>query len=138
MTKLKVKDVIEEILDFKQLMQPHVHVISNPMIFDSAPPHRCIGFHRPLIHILNKGAVAIKGTPFYSLAAHRPNGVLLGDALGDLQMGDGLDHDTLLTIGLLNEKVDSMLMTFSDKFDVVITHDSSLGWLQALLTLIDQ
>lgn len=104
------------------------------MEFSDSPPHGVIGFREPLIHVLNKGEVALKDTPFYVLASARPNALLMGDSLGDLQMGGGLDHTTLLTIGFLNHSVAENLASYASHFDVVITYDSSFDWVNQLIS----
>lgn len=126
-------DIIEQLLKSQKLLQPHVHVVSNSMSFEDEPPHYCNGFKKPLIHVLNKGEVALKETPFYDLAADRANAILMGDSLGDIQMGGGLDHKTLLTVGFLNYDVEKLLPSYTDKFDVVITNDASFDWVHSLL-----
>ncbi|KAJ9062304.1 hypothetical protein DSO57_1012098 [Entomophthora muscae] len=128
-----IGDIIEELLRSQKLLQPHVHVVSNSMSFDDEAPHYCNGFKRPLIHVLNKGEVALKETPFYNLAAGRGNAILMGDSLGDIQMAGGLDHKTLLTVGFLNYDVEKLLPSYMEKFDVVITNDASFDWVHSIL-----
>ncbi|KAJ9062309.1 hypothetical protein DSO57_1012101 [Entomophthora muscae] len=128
-----VGDIINELLIGQGLLHPHVYVISNFMDFRASPPHEAIGFKKPLIHLLNKGEIALKETPFYGLAHSRQNAILMGDSLGDLQMSNGLDHSTLLTIGFLSHNVDQNLTSYSSQFDVVITHDSSFDWVNQII-----
>lgn len=128
-----LKDIIEELLDSKKLLKPHMHVVSNSMIFSEEPPHHCIAFKEPLIHVLNKGEVALKNTPFYDMVVSRPNVILMGDSLGDIHMSGGLEHDILLTVGFLNYNLDELLPVYQQTFDIVITHDASLQWINTLL-----
>lgn len=93
-----------------------------------------------LIHSLNKNASAIEGTAF-SKQCHleqRRNILLLGDSLGDANMADGLkfEEDEIVRIGFLNTDVDNKLEAYLDRFDVVLTDDSSLLPLELLLQQI--
>ena len=47
---------------------------------------------------------------------------MLGDSLGDLGMIEGLQHDTIIRIGFLNEDK-ALLDHYLQVFDVVITED---------------
>ncbi len=52
-------DVIVEILAQSNLLTHNVHVISNSMRFSEQPPHTCVGFEEPIIHVLNKNEGAL-------------------------------------------------------------------------------
>ncbi|KAJ9062327.1 7-methylguanosine phosphate-specific 5'-nucleotidase [Entomophthora muscae] len=117
----------------QDMLLPHIHVVSNFMEFDPSPPHQIIGFASPLIHPLNKGTVKLENTPFCEEASKRTNVIVIGDSLGDLQMGSSLNHHTRLTVGILNHNINSKLADFAENFDVVLTNDASFAWLNAIL-----
>ena len=54
--------------------------MSNRMTFDATG--KLIGFQDKTIHIMNKGAVALKGTANYDKVRGRKNVILLGDSPG--------------------------------------------------------
>ncbi|GMR39834.1 hypothetical protein PMAYCL1PPCAC_10029, partial [Pristionchus mayeri] len=82
---------------------PNVHVVSNMMAFDEQD--RNCGFSHPIIHCFNKsGAMIDKHSPVLPLISSRPHILLLGDALGDLGMAEGLSKEETsgVRIGFLN------------------------------------
>ncbi|KAJ9062316.1 7-methylguanosine phosphate-specific 5'-nucleotidase [Entomophthora muscae] len=116
------------------MLLSHMHVVSNFMEFDPSPPHQITGFTPPLIHTLNKGTIKLENTPFYDQAKQRTNVIVVGDSIGDLEMGSALHHHTRLTVGFLNQNIPANLEEYTDKFDIVLTNDSSFDWLNALLS----
>lgn len=63
-------------------------------------------FKGELIHIYNKREGALLNTGHFQELRTRPNVLLLGDSLGDLNMADGVqDMENILKIGFLNDKV---------------------------------
>lgn len=83
-----------------------------------------------LVHSLNKNASALTGTAFWQQCQleKRHNILLLGDSLGDANMANGLEfrEDEIVRIGFLNADVKEKLETYLERFDVVLTDDSSL------------
>lgn len=77
------------------------------------------------------------GTEFWKqcqLEEHR-NILLLGDSLGDANIADGLDftEDEIVRIGFLNSGAGEKLDLYMQRFDIVLTNDSSLLPLEVLL-----
>lgn len=134
-------DVIHTVLDTEYAQTHHgalptnVHVIANMMQFDDTG--RARGFQGKLIHSLNKNASVVTDTPFWQRCQlqKRENILLLGDSIGDADMSNGLDvpDDRIIRIGFLNERVDERLDHYLAKFDVVLTHDSSMLPVELLL-----
>ncbi|KAJ9062314.1 7-methylguanosine phosphate-specific 5'-nucleotidase [Entomophthora muscae] len=118
------------------MLLSHMHVVSNFMEFDPSPPHQITGFTPPLIHTLNKGIVKLENTPFCDQADVRNNVIVIGDSIGDLEMGSTLNHRTRLTIGFLNQNIPANLEEYTDKFDIVLTNDSAFDWLNSFLSLL--
>ncbi|VDO25141.1 unnamed protein product [Haemonchus placei] len=115
----------------------NIHIISNMLIFnDEGVVCAC---SEPLIHVFCKDASVIpKNAPFYDDIAHRGNIILLGDSLGDLHMDVGVAHSgTVLKIGFLNSRVDELLDSYLEGFDIVLVEDQTMDVpdliLQALL-----
>ncbi|KAJ9063644.1 hypothetical protein DSO57_1038741 [Entomophthora muscae] len=129
-----VTDVIEVLLEESGLMKPHVHVLSNAMIYSPEEPNLCVGFTSPPIHILNKGETPVSETPHYDLIALRKNIILLGDSLGDLQMSKTIPHEAILTVGFLNHDVEKNMNAYTKSYDIVIIDDSDFGPVNQILS----
>ncbi|KAI9224538.1 pyrimidine 5'-nucleotidase-domain-containing protein [Blastocladiella britannica] len=144
-----IKNLIKYILEHANLLQPHVHVESNEMIFDEASG-RVVRFTEPVIHTLNKSEVVLAGeslvvapgatpTPQQRHAAAikgRNNVVVMGDSLGDARMADGVAHQVCLRIGWCNHGEAAWLDQFTATFDVVITGDHGMDWGIEVMQLI--
>ncbi len=61
----------------------------------------------------------------------------MGDSLGDLRMADGVDHHVKLTIGFLNHDKEKLLEQYAGVYDIVILNDSSLGFVNLLLSILE-
>jgi hypothetical protein len=59
--------------------------------------------------------------------------LLLGDSLDDVGMVEGFDYKNLLKIGFLNENVEENLEKFKKTFDVVLTGDPGMEYINNLL-----
>lgn len=168
-----IADVIEEILRQNKLYSPQTHIISNRMIY--SPDGRITGFHDPLMHVFNKNEFTgiiqdPKENPNASfehqqLVKTRDHVILIGDSLGDIQMGHGVRHQVLLTIGLMNryiphfdpndnssvlkwtaigtnadvdtKEAEDMLSKYQDTFDIVVVGDVGFEkWLIPFLNSI--
>ncbi len=121
----------------------NIHIISNFMNW--SPDGKLIGFKgkkdytfitlydtgRP-IHSLNKNEHSIpSGSNYYKDVSTRKNALLLGDSLTDLQMSEGLNHDTILKVGFLNtwkEQDQQKLKAYAESFDVVLINDDSMDF----------
>lgn len=61
----------------------------------------------------------------------------MGDSLGDLRMGEGLTHDTQLTIGFLNHDQESLLGSYAEAFDVVVLNDAPMNFIGLILAALE-
>jgi 5'-nucleotidase len=129
-----VTDLIEGFLRKEKMLHENTHIISNAFAFDANG--RVLGYQGTVIHSLNKSEVAVKDTPYYSQIVSRPNVILLGDGLGDVEMVDGLEHECVLKIGFLNDNVEKNLDAYKQAFDVVILNDGPLDFVNDLLNEI--
>lgn len=127
-----VTDLIEGFLKKEGMLFPNMHVISNKYKFDETG--RVIGYESHIVHSLNKDETIIKGTPYEKMIENRRNVLLLGDSLDDVLMVNGFDHDVVLKIGFLNHDVEKKLPAFSEAFDVVITNDGPMDFVNAMIT----
>ncbi|CAN8284852.1 unnamed protein product [Cochlearia groenlandica] len=135
-------DVIEEVL--RQNLHrrfKNVKIVSNRMVFDDNG--RLMSFKGKLIHVLNKNEHALDmAAPLHEQLGHvdivekedqenanmkqRTNVLLMGDHLGDLGMSDGLNYETRISIGFLNDNVEKSVESYRKAFDVVYLNDATM------------
>ncbi|KAJ4849634.1 hypothetical protein Tsubulata_017743 [Turnera subulata] len=132
-------DIIEEVLRQKLHRSfKNVKIVSNRMVFDDSG--RLISFKGKLIHSLNKNEHALDMAGPVHEHLGEPNGIandsasvkartnvlLLGDHLGDLGMSDGLDYETRISVGFLNDNIENNLGSYRKAFDVVYLNDAPM------------
>jgi 5'-nucleotidase len=118
-------DVISEVLE-QQWLKPlprNFKIISNMMIFDKVDG-KLVGFSDPLIHMFNKTMKFHKNNEDFKELSSRKNIILLGDSTADISMADGLDADTVLRVGFLNDNVKTLAETYMSIYDIVLINDS--------------
>jgi cytosolic 5'-nucleotidase 3 len=128
--------VIKKLLERKKVNFPNISIISNAPIFDSQG--NLTGFKQPIIHVFNKNETMLKNFPVYDQIKDRKNIILLGDKIDDLGMVEGFDYDNLLKIGFLNDKVEDNLEAYKQNFDIVLTNDTDMRYINDLLGQILQ
>ncbi|KAI8799407.1 pyrimidine 5'-nucleotidase [Cladochytrium replicatum] len=131
-----IADVIEQVLSQHSLMNPSIHVVSNKMSFANDADETCTGFAPPLIHVFNKSESSVENTTYGDAVKTRKNVLLLGDSIGDLGMGEGLAHDTELTIGFLNHDVERLIGKYEAAFDLVVLNDGSMEIVNAIVDAV--
>ena len=115
----------------KSKLYDNIHIISNRFEFDESG--KVVGVKEPVIHVMNKSEVSVKGLPIYNELLKRKNVLLLGDSLGDLGMIEGFDYNNLISVGFLNENINANLERYKKNFDVVITDDGDFYWINNFL-----
>ncbi|MEQ2274680.1 5'-nucleotidase, cytosolic III [Xenotaenia resolanae] len=127
-----IGDILEEVIRQANVFHPNVKVISNYMDFDEFGMLRA--FKGELIHIYNKREGALLNTGHFKELRSKPNVLLMGDSLGDLDMADGVqDMKNILKIGYLNDKVEERKQSYLDSYDIVLVNDESLEIPNAVL-----
>lgn len=127
-------NLIEFALEKENCFFENMSIISNFFIFDVNGLAK--GYNPQVIHSFNKGEIAIKNDLHYSKIALRKNIILLGDSLGDLSMADGMNHNIKITIGFYNDLDLNQLNEYKKQFDIVITNDSDMAYVNELLNKI--
>ncbi|KAF3505722.1 hypothetical protein F2Q69_00001881 [Brassica cretica] len=133
-------DVIEEVLRQKlHRTFKNVKIVSNRMVFDD--DGRLVSFKGKLIHVLNKNEHALDmAAPLHdqlgvdnggegeenAYVKQRINVLLLGDHMGDLRMSDGLNYESRISIGFLNDNVEKSLEGYRKAFDIVYLNDAPM------------
>ena len=128
-----LKGLIEEFIKQTKTYSNNIHVIANSFEFDGNGKAVAI---KKIVHVLNKNETSIEGPPIYNKLLKRKNVLLLGDSLGDLGMIEGFDYDNLIKIGFLNKNVDENLERYTNEFDVVLTGDGDMDYVNGLLKRI--
>ena len=123
-------------LYFKKInrLYDNIHIISNSMNYDKKG--NAISIKEPIIHVFNKGEIALKGLPIMKKLEDRDNVILLGDSLGDLQMTEGFNYKNMIKIGFLNYEDEEKLEDYKEKYDVVILSDGNMDFVNNLLKKI--
>lgn len=124
-------DSIEIFLKKNKNMYDNIHIISNSFKWDK--DGKAIGINEPIIHVFNKDEQSIKNYPVYDLIENRKNVILLGDSIGDLGMITGFNYDNLIKIGFLNDNIEENLELYQKHFDVVLTNDSDMAYVNELV-----
>ena len=127
-------DSIKLYLEKERRLYPNVYIVSNAFEWDSEG--YAVRIKKPIIHIFNKDETSLKTLPIYSKIEHRKNIILLGDNIEDIGMINGIEYQTLLKIGFLNENVERDLQRFLDNYDIVITNDGPMTYVNKILKQI--
>jgi cytosolic 5'-nucleotidase 3 len=95
------------------------------------------GMHNSIIHVFNKDETSVKShLQIYEKIKNRKNVLLLGDSLGDLGMVSGFDYENLLKVGFLNDKIIENLEEYKKNFDIVITDDFNMNYVNDIIKKI--
>ena len=133
-------DVVRGVLE-RELgaLAPTVHFVANWMRWgdaDASGDRLLLGFTEPIIHVFNKCEVHLRSQPeVHAMLARRGNAILVGDSTGDASMGDGLPHDAVLKVGLLNAAAPTAeeRAAYTAAFDAVLIGDAPLDAVVAVL-----
>jgi len=126
-----VGNLIEGYLEKEKKLTSNVHILSNTFTFNEQG--YATGYKNEVIHVMNKSETKIKDKKHRDMISERNNIILLGDSLDDLGMVQDLDTNIIIKIGFLNDDVENKLKLYKSKFDVVITSDGSMQYVNQLL-----
>jgi len=124
------QEAISLYLGKKNLLSDNIHIISNS--FEWNEEGRAISVKEPIIHTLNKKV----GDYYIEAIKDKTNVILLGDSLSDIGMIRGFDCENIIKIGFLNEDINNNLERYREVYDIVITNDSSVEFINILLSEI--
>lgn len=111
-----------------------IHIVSNT--FQRDRDSNAVDIQKPIIHTLNKDSHILFNLPFYKDIKNRRNVILLGDSLWDANMLDGFEHKNLIKIWFLNDHTDQNLEQFKKLYDIIITGDWSINYVNRLIKKI--
>jgi len=125
-------DAISMYLEKEEKLYDNIFIISNSYNWDENG--NAISVRQPIIHALNKYETAVQDFPVFKVIKDKKSVLLLGDNLDDIGMIEGFEYDNLIKIGFLNENIEENLEHYKRNFDVVILNDSSMDYINNLLT----
>jgi cytosolic 5'-nucleotidase 3 len=129
-----IGDIALDSLKYANKLYPNIHLIANMLIWDKEG--KAIGVKKPIIHTLNKHETEIKSLPVYKELKKRKNVILIGDLIEDLDMAKGFPYKNIIKIGFLCDNINENLEAFKKNFDIVITNDSDMNYVNELLKKI--
>lgn len=125
-----VGNLIEAALHHSGLLHRHVCIVSNFVEFDERG--MMSGVKEPVVSMFNKTEALLRTTSYEHLIEGRPNVLLLGDSMGDLEMATEESHEVVLSVGFLNGRRNHRAQ-FLDAYDVVVEEDTNLSFVAGLL-----
>ncbi|EDO37410.1 predicted protein [Nematostella vectensis] len=130
-------DIIEEVIKQQSHLFDNVTVMANYMKFNEEGV--MVGLQDELISSNNKREQT-RSHPYFEKHKDRTNVVVMGDLIQDTDVVGSLKApENVLTIGLLNEKVDERLSAYKEAFDVVVVDDHSIEVVdEVLMQLLHQ
>ena len=125
------KESISLFLEQKKLLLDNIHIISNSFKWKDG---KAVSVNQPIIHGMNKNQTNVKNFPeIFNEIKERKNVILLGDSVSDIDMITGFEYDNLIKIGFLSEDVEENLERYKEAYDIIITNDSSIDFVNNLL-----
>ncbi|MGL5831499.1 MAG: hypothetical protein ACRCZE_05135 [Candidatus Altimarinota bacterium] len=126
-----IGDLITITLSHNKLFTPNIHIVSNFFSFDKN--QRVSGFVGETINAFQKNEVNIEKKFFYPEIKDRKNVLLIGDALSDAGMADGIKHENVIKVGLLNGGSEASREDYLERFDLVLEGDGKFHYINDLL-----
>ncbi len=126
------EESIKIFLTRENCLDDNVYIAANA--FDWDDQGHALRVRQPIITSYNKDETVLNSFPFFEQITNRPNVLLLGDSLGDLGMVSGFTCRQLITVGLLNARVEANLPQFKANFDIIITGDGPLDYVNQVLS----
>lgn len=122
-------------LYFKKINRNYnnIHIITNSMEYNEKG--YAIKIIEPIIHVFNKGEIALKGLPIMKELKNRKNVILIGDSLGDLDMIQGFNYNKLIKIGFYNYPEEDFEQ-YKQNFDAVLLNDAKMGYINSIIKKI--
>jgi len=124
-------DAISMFLKKQGKLYDNIYIISNTLGWDKVG--NFTGVEEPVIHSLNKDETIVRQFPVFKKIKNRKNVLLLGDNIEDIGMISGFDYKNLIKIGFLNKDVSQNLENYSKNFDIVVSNDSEMTYINILL-----
>lgn len=125
-------DLVVAYLEQAGLFRSHVYIAGNMYEFNTKG--KAIRMPPPIVHTHNKGHIPFAKLPLFEAIKDRPNVILLGDGLEDLDILKSDQHKEALTIGFFNKLTTEGLDEYTQAYDIVLTGDGSMEYVNDLLS----
>ena len=129
-------DMLNEYLVIDKIDFKNIYVIADFLEYDENG--KAIAVKEPVIHSANKNEINIYDFPAGRAITGRSNVIVIGDSLDDLDVLEKLKFDNLITIGFLHPNLENQLELYKEKFDVVLTGDPSMRYVNDLINKITE
>ncbi len=123
-------DVVTLELEKESLLYKNIKILSNFFKFDDK--EKAIGFTQEIVHSFNKTEQLVHTKEYKDHITQRPNCILLGDALYDATMADGLSHSTILKVGLLNGNF-AEKDEYAKVYDAILENDTDITDINSII-----
>lgn len=128
-------EVLESLLRNSGIVGSNIEVLANYLKRDNEG--KIIGYKSDPIHTVNKNHFDLRKTQHYNKITDRTNLFILGDHLGDADMGAQLDHvDNVLKIGFFYGEAEAVLPNWLNAFDIILKDDQTMNIPKAILELL--
>jgi HAD superfamily hydrolase (TIGR01544 family) len=127
-------DCIEEFIKVRGDFGENIKVISNTLKWDK--DGNFTGAEAPFVHSMNKNGELIRKSGVFEKIKNRQLAFLFGDDIGDANMLDGIEADTLKVF--MNVKEAEIGPKVKNLFDLVFDLEDSFIDLLQLLNLLDE
>lgn len=124
-------DSIKTYLKYQDCLYENIHVVWNWFSFWDDWYVRWYKFE--IVHVFNKSEMLLEKFPdIHKKIKKRKNVILMWDSLWDIAMIEWFDYNNLIKIGFLNDNIDELLEKYLESYDVVLTWDWDISFLENL------
>jgi 5'-nucleotidase len=124
-------DSISSYLEYEECKYDNIHILWNKFIFWN--DGYVIDFEKAIVHVFNKDETCVSQFPeTEKVIKNRKNVILMWDSLWDVGMIEWFDYDNLIKIWFLNDNVDELLEKYLESYDLVLTWDTDVSFLETL------
>ncbi len=129
-----IGNIISRMLRYNNMEYGNMHIIANNYTFNKdgsiMPPVE-------IIHSFNKNETVLDNYPFSKEIENRPNIILIGNSLGDINMVSPKTDQNVLKIGFLDKPQNNQLKMFQEGFDVVATENTTFEFINEMIKEIN-
>jgi len=126
-----VGDVARILLADAGVWHSNMDMISNMFTFDADGKATGLDMTYSISH-LNKDVIDISHSKLASEISKRSNMIVIGDQKDDVLVAKSIEHKTVLSVGFLNQNEEERREEYMDMFDIVITGDGDVAYLNKL------
>ncbi len=118
-------EAIKFVFERESIDNKNIVVVSNQFVWDGNG--NAIDRLKPTITSLSKDGELLKTTKAWELIKNKTTALVVGDALHDVRMSDGIDFKTVYAVGVINDQSEESITRYRSVFDDVILDEESLA-----------